>query len=185
MMALLRNGKPVQPRDMVGPGAAYVPSVSKGRPTTPLVPVDIHHNFDSHELFRHRAAGRSLGPWPCMGWRQRSRSEWQGLVSGCERSSLTQAVYCPRHGIFIGSLQRWWRISLKQMAPTRHRRKAPPQGIGAFRSAQRHPTRTVVPSKRVGPRASRMLMSVANRISNFFLLRRAPGAGEIDGRGWD
>ena len=45
-----------------------------------------------------------------MGWRQRGRSEWEGLVSGWERSGLTQAVYCARHGISVGSLQRWRRI---------------------------------------------------------------------------
>lgn len=44
-----------------------------------------------------------------MGWR-RSRSEWQGLVSGWECSGLTQAVYCERQGISLSSLQRWRRI---------------------------------------------------------------------------
>lgn len=45
-----------------------------------------------------------------MGWKKRSRSEWQGLVSGWERSGLTQAVYCERQGISLSSLQRWRRI---------------------------------------------------------------------------
>jgi transposase len=45
-----------------------------------------------------------------MGWRQRSRREWQRLVAGWERSGLTQEVYCARHGISVGSLQRWRRI---------------------------------------------------------------------------
>ena len=45
-----------------------------------------------------------------MGWRQRGRNEWQRLVAGCGRSGLTQEVYCARHGISVGSLQRWRRI---------------------------------------------------------------------------
>ena len=45
-----------------------------------------------------------------MGWRQRSRNEWQRLVAGWPRSGLTQEVYCARHGISVGSLQRWRRI---------------------------------------------------------------------------
>jgi len=45
-----------------------------------------------------------------MGWRQRSRGEWQRLVDGWPRSGLTQEAYCVRHGISIGSLQRWRRI---------------------------------------------------------------------------
>ena len=45
-----------------------------------------------------------------MGWRQRSRNEWQRLVAGWERSGLTQKVYCARHGISVASLQRWRRI---------------------------------------------------------------------------
>ena len=45
-----------------------------------------------------------------MGWRQRSRNEWQRLVAGWPRSGLTQEVYCARHGISVASLQRWRRI---------------------------------------------------------------------------
>ena len=45
-----------------------------------------------------------------MGWRQRSRNEWQRLVAGWKRSGLNQEVYCARHGISVGSLQRWRRI---------------------------------------------------------------------------
>jgi transposase len=45
-----------------------------------------------------------------MGWRQRSRNEWQRLVAGWPRSGLTQEVYCAQHGIPVGSLQRWRRI---------------------------------------------------------------------------
>jgi transposase len=45
-----------------------------------------------------------------MAWRQRSRNEWQRLVAGWPRSGLTQEVYCARHGISVGSLQRWRRI---------------------------------------------------------------------------
>lgn len=52
-----------------------------------------------------------------MAWRQRSRSEWQRLVSGWERSGLTQAVYCARHGISVGSLQRWRRVLAEDAAP--------------------------------------------------------------------
>jgi len=31
-----------------------------------------------------------------MGWRQRSRKEWQRLVAGWPSSGLTQEVYCTR-----------------------------------------------------------------------------------------
>ena len=52
-----------------------------------------------------------------MGWRQRSRSEWQRLVAGWPRSGLTQEAYCTRHGISVGSLQRWRRIFAEDAAP--------------------------------------------------------------------
>ena len=52
-----------------------------------------------------------------MGWRQRSRSEWQRLVAGWPRSGLTQETYCTRHGISGGSLQRWRRIFPEDAAP--------------------------------------------------------------------
>jgi len=52
-----------------------------------------------------------------MGWRQRSRSEWQRLVGGWPRSGLTQEAYCARHGISVGSLQRWRRILAEDDAP--------------------------------------------------------------------
>jgi hypothetical protein len=45
-----------------------------------------------------------------MGWRQRSRNEWQRLVAGWPGSGLTQEAYCARHRISVGSLQRWRRI---------------------------------------------------------------------------
>jgi len=52
-----------------------------------------------------------------MAWRQRSRNEWQRLVVGWERSSLTQEGYCARHGISVGSLQRWRRSFSEDTAP--------------------------------------------------------------------
>jgi len=52
-----------------------------------------------------------------MGWRQRSRNEWQRLVAGWLRSGLTQEVYCARHGISVGSLQRWRRIFAEDAVP--------------------------------------------------------------------
>jgi transposase len=52
-----------------------------------------------------------------MGWRQRSRNEWQRLVAGWERSGLTQQEYCARHGISVGSLQRWRRIFAEDAVP--------------------------------------------------------------------
>jgi transposase len=52
-----------------------------------------------------------------MGWRQRSRNEWQRLVAGWPRSGLTQEGYCARHGISGGSLQRWRRIFAADAAP--------------------------------------------------------------------
>ena len=52
-----------------------------------------------------------------MGWRQRSRNEWQRLVAGWKRSSLTQEVYCSRHGISVGSLQRWRRMFEEKTVP--------------------------------------------------------------------
>jgi transposase len=52
-----------------------------------------------------------------MGWRQRSQHEWQRLVAGWERSGLTQEVYCARHGISVGSLQRWRRIFAEDAVP--------------------------------------------------------------------
>ena len=52
-----------------------------------------------------------------MGWRQRSRGEWQRLVDGWPRSGLTQEAYCARHGISVGSLQRWRRILSEGGAP--------------------------------------------------------------------
>jgi transposase len=52
-----------------------------------------------------------------MGWRQRSRHEWQKLVAGWPRSGLTQEVYCARHGISVGSLQRWRRLFSQDVAP--------------------------------------------------------------------
>jgi len=52
-----------------------------------------------------------------MGWRQRSRNEWQKLVAGWPRSGLTQEVYCARHGISVGSLQRWRRLFSQDVAP--------------------------------------------------------------------
>jgi transposase len=53
-----------------------------------------------------------------MGWRQRSQHEWQRLVAGWERSGLTQEVYCARHGISVGSLQRWRRIFAEDAVPS-------------------------------------------------------------------
>ena len=52
-----------------------------------------------------------------MAWRQRSRNEWQRLVAGWPRSGLTQEVYCARHGISVGSLQRWRRIFAEDAVP--------------------------------------------------------------------
>ena len=52
-----------------------------------------------------------------MGWRQRSRHEWQRLVAGWEHSGLTQEVYSARHGISVGSLQRWRRILAEEAVP--------------------------------------------------------------------
>ena len=52
-----------------------------------------------------------------MGWRQRSRGEWQRLVAGWPRSGLTQQAYCTRHGISVGSLRRWRRILSEHAAP--------------------------------------------------------------------
>ena len=52
-----------------------------------------------------------------MGWRQRSRSEWQRLVADWPRSGLTQEAYCTRHGISVGSLRRWRRILSEGAAP--------------------------------------------------------------------
>jgi transposase len=51
-----------------------------------------------------------------MGWRQRSRNEWQRLVAGWPRSGLTQEGYCARHGISVASLRRW-RTILAQEDP--------------------------------------------------------------------
>ncbi len=42
-----------------------------------------------------------------MGWKRRSRRQWQRLVEDWERSELTQAAYCHQKGISVGSLQRW------------------------------------------------------------------------------
>ena len=53
-----------------------------------------------------------------MGWRQRRRSEWQRLVGGWPRSGLTQEAYCARHGISVGSLQRWRRILAEDTGPS-------------------------------------------------------------------
>ena len=52
-----------------------------------------------------------------MGWRQRSRNEWQRLVAGWPRSGQTQEVCCARHGISVDSLQRWRRIFSEDSAP--------------------------------------------------------------------
>jgi transposase len=52
-----------------------------------------------------------------MGWRQRSRNEWQKLVAGWPRSGLTQEAYCARHGISVGSLQRWRRVFSEDATP--------------------------------------------------------------------
>ena len=52
-----------------------------------------------------------------MGWRQRSRNEWQRLVAGWPRSGLSQQEYCARHGISVGSLQRWRRIFTEDAVP--------------------------------------------------------------------
>ena len=60
-----------------------------------------------------------------MGWRQRSRDEWQRLVAGWPRSGLTKEVYCARHGISVGSLQRWRRIFAEDAAPPRPQVTAP------------------------------------------------------------
>jgi len=45
-----------------------------------------------------------------MGWKQRSREQWQRLVEEWERSELTQAAFCRQKGISVGSLQRWKRL---------------------------------------------------------------------------
>ncbi|MBK1646927.1 IS66 family insertion sequence hypothetical protein [Thiocapsa imhoffii] len=50
-----------------------------------------------------------------MGWQQRSRTEWQRLVSGWPRSGLTQDEYCARQGISVGSLQRWRNIFAQEV----------------------------------------------------------------------
>jgi len=39
------------------------------------------------------------------------------LVAGWERSGLTQEVYGARHGISVGSLQRWRRIFEEETVP--------------------------------------------------------------------
>ena len=41
---------------------------------------------------------------------RRSRAQWWRLVEGWPRSGQTQQGYCDRHGISVGSLQRWRRI---------------------------------------------------------------------------
>ena len=38
-------------------------------------------------------------------------------MAGWPRSGLTQEVYCARHGISVGSLQRWRRIFAEDAAP--------------------------------------------------------------------
>ena len=53
-----------------------------------------------------------------MGWRQRSRGEWQRLVDGWPRSGLARGAYCTRHGISVGSLQRWRRIFAEEAVPS-------------------------------------------------------------------
>lgn len=45
-----------------------------------------------------------------MGWKRRTRSQWQRLVEGWERSDLTQAAYCRGKGISVASLLRWKRL---------------------------------------------------------------------------
>ncbi len=45
-----------------------------------------------------------------MGWKRRTRSQWQRLVEDWERSGLTQAAYCRKKGISVASLQRWKRL---------------------------------------------------------------------------
>ncbi len=45
-----------------------------------------------------------------MGWKRRSRDQWRRLVDGWESSGLTQAQYCRKKGISVGSLQRWRRL---------------------------------------------------------------------------
>ena len=52
-----------------------------------------------------------------MDWRQRSRDKWQRLGASWPRSGLTQEVYSVRHGISVGSLQRWRRILAEDAAP--------------------------------------------------------------------
>ena len=49
-----------------------------------------------------------------MGQRRRSRAQWRQLVEGWAGSGLTQQGYCDRHGISLGSLQRWRRIFREQ-----------------------------------------------------------------------
>ena len=42
-----------------------------------------------------------------MAQRRRTREDWQRLVEGWPRSGLTQAPYCERQGVSVGSFYRW------------------------------------------------------------------------------
>lgn len=45
-----------------------------------------------------------------MGWKRRTRNQWQRLVEEWDRSGLTQAAYCRKKGVSVASLQRWKRL---------------------------------------------------------------------------
>ena len=49
-----------------------------------------------------------------MAQRRRNRMQWKKLAEGWPRSGLTQQGYCERHGISVGSLQRWRQIFRKE-----------------------------------------------------------------------
>lgn len=68
-----------------------------------------------------------------MGWKRRTRSQWQRLVEGWERSELTQAAYCRGKGISVGSLQRWKRLLAEDD-------RSAPESISG-----RHPSPTFLP----------------------------------------
>jgi hypothetical protein len=52
-----------------------------------------------------------------MGWRQRSRTEWQRLVAGWPPSGLRRDAYCARQGISVGSLRRWRNLFAQEVTP--------------------------------------------------------------------
>ena len=65
------------------------------------------------------------GRWALTGGARKSRERWRALVEGQESSGLTQAEFCRRKGVHLGTFRRWKYQRLRKVA--RQAEASPPR----------------------------------------------------------